>query len=57
MPVADLGFHRRDEQRLSLKQKPIIWKDFCQILHENEKEIGWAHLPTTSPPSPDWICQ
>ena len=35
--VADPGFPRRGVNPLGLRYKPIIWQDFCQNLHENER--------------------
>ena len=37
LTVADSGFPRQGRQPLSLGQKPIIWQDFCQKLHKNER--------------------
>ena len=40
VPVANPGFPRRGHQPLCLGQKPIIGKDFCQKLHETERNQG-----------------
>ena len=35
--VVDPGFPRRGRQLMVLGHKPIIWQDFWQKLHENER--------------------
>ena len=39
LAVAGQGFPRRGGyQPLNLGQKPIVWQEICQKLHENEKK-------------------
>ena len=44
--VVDPGFPRRGASTPEFGPKPIIWQDFCQNLHENERH--WTkgrHIP------------
>ena len=45
--VTDPGFSRQGQrQPLSFGQKPIIWQDFCQKLHGNERNWMGAYVPS-----------
>ena len=49
MPVADPGFPEGGGyQPQSLWQTPIIWQDYCQKLHENER--NWTEREGPSIP-------
>ena len=37
--VVDTGFPRRGVQHMNFERKPIIWQDFSQELHENERNF------------------
>ena len=37
--VVDPGFPGRGVQHMNFERKPIIWQDFSQELHENERNF------------------
>ena len=55
-PVADPGFPRRGTPTLSLWRKPLIWQDFCQKLHENERHVPKGGGGKDCSYHPPWIC-